>query len=318
MDITEQSAAPPAPHGGYTVYVEPVAVSADPRLHRSVHHDSRSRAFAYDTSELRKGTGIVSVVHARNIPILDQGRVGSCTGNAGIADLATDPMFAGLAGHVLTKSGYTLDQPGALRLYSAAQFLDGNGRYPPNDRGSNGLSIAKALKTAGLISSYRHTFTRDDALLAASQHPFISGMNWYTQMFHPDVDGRVRLSGALAGGHEVMCREIDAPNQRVWFDNSWGANWGAEGRFYLTFEDFGTLLQQRGDVTFLMPAEPIVEPPPAPAPNPKPKPKPKPKPVVKRPAAPRAPGGTVVGPRPLKTPSSSSQRRVVPIISKTK
>ena len=38
----------------------------------------------------------------------------------------------------------------------------------------------------------------------------------------------------------------------VWFDNSWGTSWGLAGRFYLTFNDLGTLLNQQGDVTVLV------------------------------------------------------------------
>jgi len=227
--------------------------STDPRLGRHVLHDSESRRYAFDTS----GLSVQSVVHTRHIPILDQGQVGSCTGNAGIGDMGTDPFSP--------TGGYALNESGAVKLYSDAENIDGDGPYPPNDNGSTGLSIAKALKNAGMISGYQHTFSLEDALKAASATPWIAGYNWYEGMFSPEPDGRVRLTGSLAGGHETLCREIDAPNQRVWMDNSWGEGWGVAGRFYITFADFGTLLSRQGDVTILLPLS-------APAPIPTPTP----------------------------------------------
>lgn len=219
--------------------------SLDPRLKRHVYHDSRSRLFSFDT----KGRSIVSVTHTRFINILDQGQVGACTGFAGIGTLGSNPLYKTSS----TNNIYPLTQSGALKLYSDAQVIDGRGPYPPNDNGSYGLSIAKALQNAGLISGYQHTFSLNNALLALTTNPILVGINWYQGMFKPDPDGRVRITGLLAGGHQVMARQIDAPKSRIWFDNSWGPNWGVRGRFYLTFTDFGTLLNQQGDVIVLLP-----------------------------------------------------------------
>jgi hypothetical protein len=258
--------------------------STDPRLGRHVYHDSRSRLFKFPTEKLT----IQSVVHARKIPILDQGNVGSCTGNAGIGALGTDPLFAE---YPAGATPITLDEAGALKLYSAAENIDGDGPYPPNDNGSTGLSIAKALSNAKLISGYQHTFSLDDALKALSVTPVIVGINWYQDMFNPDGDGRVHPTGALAGGHEVEANEIDAMNSRVWFCNSWGTGWGVGGRFYLTFDDFGTLLSQEGDVTVLLPLSA-----PAPAPTP----------------VPPAPTPTPVPPAPIPTPAPPAPVPVAP------
>lgn len=219
--------------------------SVDPRLKRSINHDSRSKLYTFNTARLV----ITSTVHPRHIPILDQGRVGSCTGNAGIGALATDPFYKSVSNNII----YPLNETGAVHLYSDAEVIDGSGPYPPNDNGSCGLSIAKALKNAGLISGYQHTFTLDDALKALTVTPIIVGMYWYEGMMHPDVDGRIHPTGNILGGHEVVARQIDAPHQRVWFDNSWGNSWGVQGRFYLTFDDLGSLLSQQGDVMVFVP-----------------------------------------------------------------
>lgn len=219
-----------------------IILSEDPRLKRHIHHDSKSWEFKFNTT----GLLVVSTTHSRYIPILNQGQVGSCTGNAGEGNISTSP-FPNKDNKI-----YPRNEFGALKLYGAAQVIDGNKPYPLSDTGSSGLSIAKALLKAGLISSYQHTFSLDDALKAGSKYPFITGTYWYDSMYTPETDGRVHPLGKIVGGHEYLCREIDAVNKKVWFDNSWGDQWGIKGRFYMTFDDYGKLLQEQGDVTILM------------------------------------------------------------------
>ena len=230
--------------------------TTDIKLGRHINHDSRSLNYIFHP----RAKTITSVTQPRHIGILDQGQIGSCTGNAGIGALATDPLFSTMN----SSSKYSLNESGALKLYSDAETIDGDGPYPPNDNGSSGLSIAKALKTAGLISSYQHVFNSNSALLSLAQYPILFGTYWYSAMFTPDTDGRVHPSGTIVGGHEIVARQIDAPNQRIWFDNSWGTSWGVQGRFYLTFADFNTLMQQQGDIIVLIPTTT------APAPTPPP------------------------------------------------
>ena len=249
--------------------------STDPRLARHIRHDDRSRAYAFDTS----GLSIVSAKHTRRISVLDQGQLGSCTGNAGIGCLGTDPYYD-VTPHALatwprdpdptvppTYRPYSFDEPGAVSLYSDATRLDDypGGYYAPDwtDTGSDGLSIAKALQAHQIISGYTHTFTLDDALKALGVTPVITGVNWYSNMFDPDADGRVYPTGTIAGGHEFVVDEIDATGQRVWFTNSWGESWGIGGRAYLTFADWGDLLSQQGDVTIFTP---LTQPAPTPVP----------------------------------------------------
>lgn len=245
--------------------------STDSRLARHVRHDDRSRAYAFDTA----GLSIVSAKHQRHIGVLDQGMLGSCTGNAGIGCLGTDPFYSTMTGSapigytgrtVAAGMVYSLDEVGAVRLYSDATKVDDcPGQYPPTDTGSDGLTVAKVLKAAGEISGYQHTFTLDDALKALGVTPVVCGITWYDDMFTPDPDGRVHPDGGVAGGHEICADEIRADVEQVWFTNSWGVDWGAAGRFYLTFADFGKLLADQGDVTIFTP---LTAPAPTPAPSP--------------------------------------------------
>jgi hypothetical protein len=238
--------------------------STDPRLNRHVRHDDRSRAYAFDTS----GLSIVSAKHTRRIPVLDQGQLGSCTGNAGIGCLGTDPFYATVPSRLqpllVGQGAYPFTEEGAVQLYSDATAADDYpGQWPPTDTGSDGLTIAKVLKAHGQISGYQHTFSRDDALKALGVTPAIVGIPWTNDMFNPDADGRVHPTGSVAGGHEICADEIDAERQRVWFTNSWGEGWGLNGRFYLSFTDFGDLLAQQGDVTIFTP---LTQPAPVPVP----------------------------------------------------
>lgn len=229
----------------------------DPRLGRNIRHDPKSWAFAYPTA----GLPIASVRWLRQVPVFDQGDVGSCTGNAGIGALCTGDLWP-----IVPSKRYTPDEAGAVALYSDAETANGDGPYPPNDNGSDGLTVAKVLRAAGLISAYRHTFTINDALKALTQTPLITGISWYADMFTPDREGIVHPGGALAGGHEIVVDEYDAVRARVGFTNSWGPGWGQAGRFYLDVEQYAKLLDDQGDVTVLLPvAAPV--PPPGPVPD---------------------------------------------------
>lgn len=228
-----------------TIYKEKIP-STDPRLKRHVNHDSLSKSFTFDTSDIPT---IIDVEHKCLIDILDQGSIGSCTGHAGIYCINTMP-------HI--QAQYPVFQPtenGARALYSAAESVDGDGPFPPNDHGSSGLSIGKVLsnKYLKIISSYQWTFTLQNALKALTKYPIIVGVNWHNDSFSPDADGRIRITGAIEGGHEIMAYKIDVANGRVWFRNSWGKSWGLNGCFYLTWQDFNTLLKERGDVVIPIP-----------------------------------------------------------------
>jgi hypothetical protein len=246
-----------------TIYRERIP-STDPRCKRHVLHDTESRRYAHDTT----GLTVASVEHARTLPILDQGDVGSCTAEAGFGVLGTAPYSGDQAvGAAVTKAFGGWDQAGTYRLYSAEESLDGDGPYPPNDNGSTGLTLAKALRAAGAISGWTQTFTLDDALKALTQYPLAVGTVWYNSMFDPDAEGILTVDAAsgVAGGHEYEIVGYDASRGLVKAANSWGTGWGAAGYFYLAAEDLGALLAAQGDVTIFTP---LSQPAPTPTPSP--------------------------------------------------
>lgn len=236
---------------------------------RHVHHDSESWRYRLDTSGLK----VAAVRHERRIPVLDQGQLGSCTGNAGIGALGTDPLYATVPSRVrpLLVAGqggvYSLDEAGAVQLYSDATKVDSYpGQYPPTDTGSDGLTVAKVLQKAGLIAGYQHTFTLSDALRAITAYPLMVGSVWYNSMFSPNAEGLLTVDAAsgVAGGHEYVVDEYDPVRGWVGMTNSWGTGWGAAGRAYIEAEAFGRLLDQQGDVIVLLP---LTQPAPTPTPD---------------------------------------------------
>jgi hypothetical protein len=244
-----------------TVYVReiPEFVLDGLRLGRHVEHDSRSRDYTFTLPAKLKAQPLQSVRHQRFIPVLDQGSLGSCGGEAGEGAAGTGPVWQALPPALAAKPNQAdeaSDQTQAVQLYSAATRLDTiPGQYPPDDTGTTDLGVAKAMVQAGLISGYQHTFTLQDALTALQLVPVIVGMNWFTSMDMPDVNGLVTIApgATVRGGHLVVADELDVTRQLVGFTNSWSAQWGLNGRFYLSWDDLGTLLGQQGDVTVPVP-----------------------------------------------------------------
>lgn len=226
------------------------------RLGRHVEHDPRSRNYP----ALRATKPNVSVLWGHHGPVLDQGQIGACTGNA-LADCLNTDYFA-----ASRPNGY-LTEGDALKLYALATQLDTvPGTYPPDDTGSTGLAVCKAGKQLGYLSSYRHAFGFDHFCAVLQTQPVIVGTNWTSDMFTPDSNGFVAPTGQVEGGHEYLALGIDYTAEMLTFLNSWGGSWGDRGRFYMRFTDFEQLLADQGDVC--APIGAAVQPQPQPQPQP--------------------------------------------------
>jgi hypothetical protein len=235
-----------------------------PRLGRHVHLDSRSRAYAVQPGSVT----VRSVRHAAHIGILDQGQVGACTGFSATSCAYHEP-YAAVTSKPWT---YPPTAAGALAWYHQNTAEDGfRGTYPPDDTGSDGLTASKVAREAGIASGYRAALDLDSSLTALMAGPGITGIPWYQSMFDVDSSGLITVDvrSGLAGGHELCIDEVTAADDPangtgqllVGGPNSWGADWGCSGRWYLTAADWWELRKRDGDVYFWTPAT-------APAPTP--------------------------------------------------
>lgn len=213
-------------------------------LGRNVEHDPRSYAF-----KMRADTSVPLhfANHIRHGKILDQGDLGSCTGNALVGAVMCGPLW---------RRYHNYGEVMAVRLYKRATALDAfPGVYPPDDTGSSGLAVCKAAVEKKLILRYEHAFGIDEALQALMRGAVITGIDWYEGFDHPRDSGLVQIDGEIRGGHEVVARSYvpvtgDFPlDGIVVFDNSWGGSWGRKGSFNMTARTWAALLEAQGDVT---------------------------------------------------------------------
>lgn len=220
------------------------------RLGRNQWLDARSLAYMVENSVHEMGRRLHDKEWEREVVILDQGDLGSCTGNAGTGALGTQPFFEAVGRAALPAA----DDPAALeefavQLYSDATKVDAYpGEYPPTDSGSSGLAICKVLRARGVIKGYRWARSPYGLLQLLQNGPVLQGMPWYNAFFTPDSGGYIDsdprwYSSGVAGGHEVEAigvelDESDAYNSTIVYANSWGPNWGLGGRFKMRLRTY--------------------------------------------------------------------------------
>lgn len=244
-----------------------------PLLGRNVHLDSRSLAYAVQPAAVE----VTNVRWPSSISVLDQGDIGSCTGNAGVSNLYHRPFY----GQGDPAFRFAPSEDGALYLYADATAADsyaGTFTYPPpggQDTGSDGLTICRVLHGGGDISGYQPALDLDSSLQALMVGPGITGLPWYNSMFDAPASGllTVDMRSGLAGGHEICVDEVvlaGAPGNGtgsvlVGGPNSWGTGWGNYGRWYMKATDWWKLRKRQGDVYFMVP---VTKPAPIPTPPP--------------------------------------------------
>jgi hypothetical protein len=172
----------------------------------------------------------------------NQGDLGSCTGNGAVGVVCTEPY---------RKPGAKYTEALARKVYSQATKDDTiAGAYPPKDTGSTVLAAMKALRDLGLAKGYHWCFGLDDVLKTLSTiGPVEVGVSWYEGFDKPSASGLVKISGAVRGGHAFELLGVDAEKKLVWAINSWGPDWGHDGRFAISWKDLDRLLHEDGEAS---------------------------------------------------------------------
>lgn len=168
-------------------------------------------------------------------PVLDQGKFPHCVGYSWRQWLASAPL--------MTKGG-----PSPTYVYSEAQKVD---EWPGESYdGTSVRAGAKVLQELGHIKSYLWAFSADEVKIwVLNGHgTVIVGTNWYNDMFQPDAEGFVKITGNQAGGHAYLCIGYSEDRGAFRFVNSWGTSWGDKGRFWIAGDDLDKLIKESGEV----------------------------------------------------------------------
>lgn len=216
------------------------------RLGRHVKHDPRSKDYSIKRIlDNFEDVTITSKQWKRTIPAYNQGDIGDCTGNAECGLLMTEPFVV---------QGRNLVESDAVALYSLATHIDpiDGQSYPPDDTGSSGIDISKAAIQKGYITAYHHGFE----FLHIRQYlsnvgPLIMGANWYDSFDSTDSKGRISLpkNASVRGGHEFELSGVNDEDNFIEAWNSWGDDYGDDGKFYIPFSVFEQLMDEEGDIT---------------------------------------------------------------------
>jgi hypothetical protein len=223
------------------------------RLGRHQWLDGRSLAHMVENDAAEMSKPLVSQTWDRILSILDQGQLGSCTGNAGTGALGTQPFYDAVGHDVLPDpKDEAIAEQFAVKLYSDATRADVyRGEYPPDDTGSSGLAVCKVLRSRGTITGYRWARSPYGLLRLLQAGPVLQGMPWYNAFFEPDKDGFIDASpqwssSGLAGGHEIVACGVeidahDAFNSAIIYANSWSRTWGDDGYFRMRLRTYEQL-----------------------------------------------------------------------------
>lgn len=191
---------------------------------------------------------------------LDQGDTSQCVGYSHRHKLDASPVIVplnvGLSAYEIYKGAQQNDE------------WDGD-----NYEGTSVRGAQKFLQAQGYIKSYVWATKVLDVhrFIRSGWGPTNWGTDWYGAMFTLDADGFARPTGSVAGGHaflnfwsvakdsngnEIMPgtseSATDLDKSELWFQNSWGPNWGIKlhntpGCFKLSWRDAQTLLDADGE-----------------------------------------------------------------------
>lgn len=191
-----------------------------------------------------------------DIPILDQGSEGACTGYG----LAT------VANYLLRRRKYYpfKEEVSAKMLYQLAKRYDewpGEKYSGSSARGAmkgwhkHGLCKEECWKNDSTVNTFNKTRTEDSVLRPLGAYYRVNhkdlvamhsamaevGVLYATATVHEgwdevDSDGIIPFKEKVTGGHAFAI--VAYSNEGFWIQNSWGNEWGKEGFALITYDDW--------------------------------------------------------------------------------
>jgi hypothetical protein len=230
-------------------------IITDRRLDRLPSFDERSRN--YPIRKLVAGLPPKTQIWECD-QVLDQGPDGACVGFGITHELIAVPVpVRGLD-----------DKYAKEIIYWGAQKVDDwpGGSYPgasPFYEGSSVLAGLEFAKSLGWFDEYRWSFTMEDTILGIGyEGPGVAGTSWMTGMMEIDSNGFIHATGSDEGGHCYLYLGVDIQMKAFIIHNSWGKNWGRNGRAFISFDDYEKLRTNQGEMAFLIGRHESVNPPP--------------------------------------------------------
>jgi hypothetical protein len=233
-------------NGGGTVTVVDINCDCDPnnltlfneqKLGRIFIEDKRDNKYLIQDKLTIPKTTITKKEWDGNVWWGNQGNTPQCVGYAWAHWICDGP--------ITHRGALPIIQPSLI--YREAQKVD----EWPGER-YNGTSVrggAKYLMSSGKISSYLWAFDINTLInTVLNVGPVVVGTNWYYNMFFPNKNGLIRLSGHIAGGHAYVINGVNTITKQFRIKNSWGKAWGVSGHAYISFSDMKRLIIERGEI----------------------------------------------------------------------
>lgn len=131
-------------------------------------------------------------------------------------------------------------------LYQGCKLIDGE----PDEEGTWVRTAFEILRKAGLVSEYRWARTLGDLIYTVLEvGPVVVGTNWYESMETP-VKGVITIGYDCwsLGGHAWLIDGVDTVKELFRMKNSWGRDWGNNGRALISFDDMERLIKEEGEI----------------------------------------------------------------------
>lgn len=232
-------------------------------LGRRVEFDQQSRLYTVASTFTLEQTIPRSYTWQPGVQ-LDQGSSGRCVAYAGSGEGGARPVV------------WPATAEFANLLYSLCCLND---QWPENDDGdinfgTSVLALMKVLKSLGFIPEYRWCGAGSGQALAdftlslGYKGPIIVGVNWYSSMNTPRLDGHIIVdsTSGLLGGHAFYFyrvaikwlsgvkpiaptfADVDLDASRAWLMNSWGGICNG----WMTLREVSQLLHEDGEAVVIL------------------------------------------------------------------